>query len=803
MSKNAITNSIRTRIKVTGIVQGVGFRPYVYRHAIELKLNGSVLNNQQGVTIELQGEADTIDNFVEILRQSPPPLARIDNIQITTLTLEKECNSFTIIQSEGEGDAVVAVSADKSTCQDCLDDMADPDNRHYGYPFTNCTNCGPRYTLINALPYDRKHTSMAGFEMCDDCEKAYRDPLDRRYHAQPVSCPVCGPHVSLLTNQGKLIAERDDALNQTIERLAAGDILAIKGLGGFHLVCDATNELAVQKLRERKQRPAKPLAVMAVDEAMARKFVSGNEAEWQLLSSKERPITLMRKASNHDAIAHNPNIILAPSLAPGIDKLGIFLPYTPLHHLLLSRFQRPLVATSANLSGEPIITNKDDILIHLGHVVDAVLDHDRAIINGCDDSVVQIVAEKLQVMRMARGYAPFSLHSKTQLPQRILAVGAQQKNTIAFGFGNNLFLSPHIGDLFSLEAETYFSDTLGTFKRLYDFNPDLLVRDKHPDYAPSQWAQSFYDQNQEKNGGSVTIESVQHHYAHVLSLMAVNQYTGKVLGLSFDGTGLGEDGTLWGGEALLADIHGFERIAHLQAFKLIGGEQAIKDPRRLLLSLLFERFSLEQVLDLKLDALQSMPKLMVTNLHKLWLSNSGCTLTSSIGRLFDAAACALGLIEKTQFEGQAGMLIEAAANRVTTDSPNKEFSLNLTLADAKQKSSDAIPKWDGARLIADMLDTLAQTNSSPKDRQACINRLAQGFMEAIGDKACCIASEITGEQSDISVALCGGVFQNRYLSEYCINKLMALGISHLESGQIPINDGGIALGQVWYGLHNS
>ncbi len=781
MSNQAITNSIRTRIKVTGIVQGVGFRPYVYRHATELKLFGSVLNNQQGVTIELQGAPEIIDQFADILRQSPPPLARIDNIEITQQQFDPHCNHFTIIQSEGEGDAVVAVSADKSTCQDCLDDMADPNNRHYQYPFTNCTNCGPRYTLINALPYDRKHTSMASFEMCEDCANAYQDPLDRRYHAQPVSCPVCGPHITLLDKEGSTLAERQSALSQTIAQLKAGDILAVKGLGGFHLICDATNEQAVQKLRLRKQRPAKPLAVMAADETMARQLVQGSQAEWQLLSSKERPITLMQKQE-----CDSPQAELAQSIAPGIDKLGIFLPYTPLHHLLLSELKRPIVATSANRSGEPIITNKEAIFTHLGQVIDGVLDHDRPIINGCDDSVVQIVAGKLQVMRMARGYAPYSLRHNECIDRHTLAVGAQQKNSIAFGFKHNLFLSPHIGDLFSIEAEAYFTDTLTTFNRLYDFTPEHIIRDRHPDYAPSQWTQRYIE-TKEQESQSVSHSVVQHHYAHVLSMMAVNQYTEKVLGLTFDGTGLGDDNTLWGGEALVADIHGFTRIGHLKPFKLIGGEQAIKDPRRLLLSLLFEQMSVEQILALELEALASMPKLMITNLHKLWLSNSACMLTSSIGRLFDACACALGFIEKTQFEGQAGMLIEAAAIRYDRQSRNAAAPLNLTLATANNI-------WDGSSLIVQIVNALGQN----REQTLVKEQLAKSFVYALGDLACDIAKQ----HAQLPVALCGGVFQNRYLSEYCSEKLASLGIEQLSSDQIPINDGGIALGQLWYGIHN-
>lgn len=436
----------RCQLQITGIVQGVGFRPFVYRYALECQLTGTVLNNAKGVTIELQGTEENLTQFITTLNTTPPPLARIDNISQTLLPILLSETTFEIIKSDSHEDddpsspigAQVAVSADKSTCQDCLNDMHNPDDRHFGYAFTNCTNCGPRYTIIDALPYDRHNTAMADFDMCPECAKAYQNPLDRRYHAQPVSCPVCGPRLSLKTPQGEYIIPNTSnfstpelstdlaILTAAADRLHQGQILAIKGLGGFHLICDARSDKAVNTLRLRKQRQAKPLAVMMTDITMAQHYVTGTDAEWRVLSSQERPIVLMSSRAEHD---------LSPAVAPNLNKLGVFLPYTPLHHLLLGLFKGPLVATSANVSGEPIITDCDELIHHLSHVVDAIVDHNRPIINGCDDSVVQVIQPhmdspaEVQVLRLARGYAPLSFPLEIPLSQSILAVGAQQKNS--------------------------------------------------------------------------------------------------------------------------------------------------------------------------------------------------------------------------------------------------------------------------------------------------------------------------------------------------------------------------------------
>uniref|UniRef100_E6XKI5 Carbamoyltransferase HypF n=1 Tax=Shewanella putrefaciens (strain 200) TaxID=399804 RepID=E6XKI5_SHEP2 len=788
----------RYKLHITGIVQGVGFRPFVYRYALDNQLTGTVLNNAQGVTIELQGNETGLELFITALKSNPPPLARIDQITQTLLPVIEGETLFAIIESCDEdidgASSHVAVSADKSTCQDCLNDMHNPEDRHFGYAFTNCTNCGPRYTIINALPYDRHNTAMADFIMCPDCAKSYYDPLDRRYHAQPVSCPNCGPQLYLKTPQGEDITPvnvtQQTVLQLAANRLAQGQILAIKGLGGFHLVCDARHTGAVTALRQRKQRQAKPLAVMVANIAMAQRYVTGTDAEWQVLSSQERPIVLMNSVPAND---------LSIEVAPNLDKLGVFLPYTPLHHLLLALFNGPLVATSANVSGEPIITHCDELVSHLSHVVDAIVDHNRPIINGCDDSVVQVIQPRthdtapylippsVQVLRLARGFAPASFSLTTPLTQSILAVGAQQKNAIAFGFGSNVFLSPHIGDLFSVSAEQYFERTLTTFSRLYHFEPKWIICDKHPDYAPSRWAQanSVLDANNAIDTSQQRkCFSVQHHHAHVLSVMAINQYRDPVLGFSFDGTGLGEDGRLWGGEVLLTTLDKAERLAHFEPIALLGGEQAIKQPVRLLLALLFEQMSLSEVLALPLPILRCLSPNTLTNLHKIW-QNGSAIESSSVGRLFDALACALGLIETTLFEGQAGMAIEAAANRADMLALDP-LSLDLPFSEGQ---------WNSSAMFKQIIQLITAQPLTAHRRDT----IARAFLHTLGEAICVYAAKY----KHLPTVLCGGVFQNKYLLEYCLSQLSVQGNQVLSSQHIPINDGGIALGQLWYGIHQT
>ncbi|WP_412523341.1 carbamoyltransferase HypF [Shewanella chilikensis] len=807
-----MTALVAQSFNIKGIVQGVGFRPWIFQLAKRFQLTGHVLNDGQGVSILVQGPEMALAGFRAALDTERPPLCRIDELTVSHAQVQ-DLQDFTIAHSSaGQAAAIVTVGSDKSSCDACLAEIRDPNNRHFGYPFTNCTHCGPRYTIIRNLPYDRHNTAMAGFALCDACRQAYEDPMDRRYHAQPVSCAKCGPELTLRGAGGEILAKREQALAQTIALIEQGKILAIKGLGGFHLICDAGNHDAVTELRRRKCRPAKPLALMMPSIEFAKQYAEGSSAEWQLLSSQERPIVLMAKKQH---LADAP--ALSSAIAPDIDRLGLFLPYTPLHTLLLDGLQRPLVATSANRSGEPIITDGDEVLQQLGKpplaVVDAILDHNRPIINGCDDSVVQMLDDELQVLRLARGYAPLSLPSKSlasmnivskslanrgtednssnKLPS-LLAVGPQQKNTLALNIGNQLYLSPHIGDLFSVEAEGYFERTLQSFQRLYRFEPEAIIRDKHPDYASSRWAERQSARQLE----------VQHHFAHLLAVMAANDYSGKVLGFSFDGTGLGDDNQLWGGELLLADCQGFQRLATLSPMTLLGGEQAIREPWRLLYSLLLQNHGIEELQQLAVFAAEPAAKL--TNLGKL--ANSGIGPKShSIGRLFDAAAALLANLRLSQYEGQAGIILETLARRAIAAGKQQrveklglELKLEHELEPTNTRAELVLGQWQSAPLFSALLLAWRTEPDSELLALAFIQAIGKGIITAALKARNWLKAE---GRDELPLVLSGGVFQSRLLSEYCHRELARLEFHRLKPGLVPVNDGGIALGQLWYGLH--
>ncbi|WP_025820302.1 carbamoyltransferase HypF [Shewanella marina] len=761
-SPNHNTELKRVRLIVNGIVQGVGFRPFIYRLACEFNLTGFVLNNPQGVIVEFQGQTEALDSCLQALPLQLPPLARVDHIEQQCLAVIDTETDFSIHASSHSQQAIAVISTDKSCCQDCVNDINHPQSRFFGYPFTNCTNCGPRYTIINSLPYDRPATAMADFMMCSECQAAYDNPLDRRYHAQPISCPNCGPQLRLLTATGELVANKEAALSQTVNAIKQGKIVAIKGLGGFHLVCDASNNQAVALLRQRKHRPHKPLAIMVADVKQAKQYAQATDNEWKLLASQERPIVLLNKSNQCDTL-------LSEHVAPNINKIGIFLPYTPLHQLLFNQLDCPIVATSANISGEPIIAASEQIISKLGSVVDLILDHNRPIINPCDDSLVQLIDDELLVIRLARGYAPLTLPLVQKLPKTYLAVGAQQKNTVALGFDKQLLISPYIGDLFTIGSEQRFQQTITLLQELYQLQAEQVISDCHPDYFSSQFAQSQGVANQQ----------VQHHYAHVLAVMAMQQYRDNVIGISFDGTGLGDDGTLWGGEALLADVHGYQRLAHLTPFKLIGRQQAIKEPLRIVLSLLLQHYSLAEIEQLQLSCFKQVPKLKLTQLTQLWQLPQ-CISSSSMGRVFDAVAVLLGLIEQNQFEGQAGMLLAQAAYQA--DSP---YSFELTLVN---------DQWQLHRLFKQIVDIV----SSQPLTDTVIANIAAGFMQAIAHAVVTLAQQ----HAELPIVLCGGVLQNEYLLSCCNQQLKQAGINRLYQQTLPLNDSSIALGQLWYSIHN-
>jgi hydrogenase maturation protein HypF len=777
MTHSAISEPapLRREFRLNGIVQGVGFRPFVYGLALSHRLTGYVLNDANGVTIGVQGGCEQLDAFARELKTLAPPLSRIDSFGTRELPLDDDPDfdgTFHIRASQQQSAATVAISPDQGMCEACARDIANPADRHHRYPFTNCTHCGPRYSIIRRLPYDRPHTAMASFAMCPNCAQAYEDPLDRRYHAQPVSCPDCGPQPCWRAGNGAALAEREDALQAAASALQAGALIAVKGMGGYHLMCDACNEQAVARLRQLKRRARKPLAVMMGSLDEAKLHVEGGEAEWELLKSQPRPITLLRKRA-----ADPGTIPLAEGIAPGIPYLGVMLPYTPLHQLLLEACAIPLVATSANGRGSPILIECKSVIAELGAQIDGILDHDRPILHPCDDSLVQWAGGRRQTLRLARGYAPCTPSLKEAVTQSVLAVGAQQKNQLALAFGRQRIYSPYIGDLHSLPMQGHFEQTLETFRALYDLKPKTLVSDHHPGYLSHQWAKAYCAAE------GATHLKVQHHHAHLLGVMAEHDIKGPVLGFAFDGTGLGDDGTLWGGELLIADVKGFERVAHLKPFRLIGGEQAIREPVRQLLGLLFESHKSDEIGALDLPVISQMPVERLANLHQLWCLGRNAPYTSSMGRLFDAVAALLGLVDEPDYEGEAGLLLEAAALRLA---PSAE-PWPLHFAITEQADGPLLIDW--APLVAELIEQRHQVETTS---------LAAGFIRAIVELIATLAKRFPG----YPLVLGGGVFQNRVLMDQLVPRLEAAGRETLTSQTLPLNDGGIAAGQLWFAIHH-
>lgn len=754
----------RCLLQVSGIVQGVGFRPFIYQLATRLELSGWVLNDSDGVTIDIQGLKDKLHQFIQHLTEQAPPLARIDNVIHRDLPLINR-QGFEIRHSDGNASATVSISPDKAICADCLVDLRNPDSRFYHYPFTNCTNCGPRYTIIQQLPYDRCHTSMQKFKLCPACETAYRDPMNRRYHAQPISCELCGPLVRLLSGDEHFIAEEEHAIRETAQLITSGCIVAVKGLGGFHLVCDATNTKAVTRLREIKYRQRKPFAVMVSHEEVAKQYVTGDLKEWQALNSSAAPIVLMCRLDDS---------LISPVVAPDAPYLGVMLPYTPLHALLFDELQRingplSLVVTSANRSGVPMAINREEVFAQFGDDLDAVLDHSRDIVNPIDDSVVHYAGGKIRILRLARGYAPQS-YAMPHQDQCVMAVGAQQKASVAYAIPGQWMVSPYIGDLTSIDMEQRYELAMHAFTRLYQAEPTLWIHDHHPGYFSTRYAKQY-----------ASCIGVQHHYAHVLAVMAEYGLDKPVLGFTFDGTGWGDDDTVWGGEVLKASLHGYERIGHLRSFKLIGGEKAIKEPARLLLAMLLEIYPLETIKALNLDAFNQWSDRYLQNLYQLWLSGSHSPYCSSVGRLFDAWALLLTLLKDVDFEGESGLMIERAAMKC----PHLSMELSM--------------RWDRNNVL-DWAPALKQTLSCRVD---CGEQWPQVMSRAL--LAALISAVVTmaGRHPDLPIVVGGGVFQNRVLMDGVTDALVSHPAGFFAGSQLPANDGGISTGQLWFGLHQT
>jgi len=736
------------RVRIQGQVQGVGFRPFAYSLAQKYGVRGWVNNSAQGVNLVVEGEEETLAIFMQSLEADLPWPGQIQNLQVEAVP----CQGFTDfkIRASEAGAKTALILPDLATCRDCWAEIFDPGDRRYRYPFTNCTHCGPRYSIIAGLPYDRSQTSMQGFRLCAECQREYDDPGDRRFHAQPNACHRCGPQVQLWDAGGQVLASREAALSQTVGWLQEGKIVAVKGVGGFQLWVDATQAEAVQELRRRKNRPHKPFAVMFPQLASVAACCYCDAMEQKYLTSPQAPILLLRQRAN---------FLLAANLAPGNLELGAMLPSMPLHGLLLEALQKPVVATSGNRSGEPICIDNQEALEHLSAIADYFLVHDRPILRAVDDSVGRVIEGQLQLLRRARGYAPLPLGRATQGPP-VLAVGGQLKNTVALALGESIYLSQHIGDLENSRAVQGFEQTLASLSQLYDFAPQAIVQDLHPDYFTSQYA---WTQTQPQL-------AVQHHQAHILAVVAEHRLQPPLLGIAWDGSGLGTDGTLWGGEFFDWNHSGWQRLAHLRPFPLLGGTQAILEPPRVALALL--KVAGLSPLPPSLTAYFSSARL--TQLETLYSQAINAPLTSSMGRLFDGVAALLGLVTKISFEGQGAIALESQTAEVET-ADFYPFRLEAV--------SPQIIDWQP--LLANLLGDLSRSVPS--------TIIATKFHNTLVEIICCLCNRQGLEQ----VLLTGGCFQNRYLLTRAITRLRGEGFRVYWSQQFPPNDGALALGQIW------
>jgi hydrogenase maturation protein HypF len=747
----------RLKIIIRGAVQGVGFRPFVYRLAAELELNGWVNNSAHGVLVEVEGGRERLEQFLLRLEREKPAISFIQSLE-SSFADPLGYVGFEIRKSDG-GEKTALVMPDIATCPECLREIFDPRNRRFGYPFTNCTHCGPRYSIIESLPYDRPRTTMKQFTMCAECAREYRDPGNRRFHAQPNACPECGPQLELWNMQGAILARRDAALEEAAEALRQGGIVGVKGLGGFHLMTDARNEDAVRRLRERKHREEKPFALMFPDAEDVLRECELTPLEERLLRSPESPIVLVR----HKIFAAS---TLAPSIAPGNPMLGVMLGYTPLHHLLMRALSFAVVATSGNLSDEPICIDEHDALERLSTIADLLLVHDRPILRHVDDSIVRVMAGREMVMRRARGFAPLPVLLEEAMPT-VLAVGAHQKNTVALSVGRQVFLSQHIGDLETAQASVAFESVVESLKALYEATPAIVACDLHPNYISTGYAKRV----------CAHPAGVQHHYAHVLACMAENEVKAPALGVAWDGSGWGTDGTVWGGEFLKIDEYGYTRVARLRPMRLAGGERAVREPRRCGLSLLFETLG-EPVFTCQefspVHAFSSADRKIIATMLRQGLNSPW---TSSVGRIFDAVASLIGVRQIARYEGQAAMELEWLAAQ-SAESGTYDFELTAP-------ANDAVPaELNWAPMVRGILADLA--------RQTKQDAIARKFHNTLVEMIARMASEHAG----LPLALSGGCFQNRLLTELAVTRLEADGVKVYWHQRVPPNDGGIALGQV-------
>lgn len=739
------------RWQLTGQVQGVGFRPYVYRLAVKHQLQGWVKNLAGNVEIHVQGQPQHLQQFAESLIRLAPPLAhpQIESCQIVPCEV---CTQFTILPSEVETRPHIHIPTDYFTCSECLAELRNPHDRRYQYPFINCTQCGPRYTLIERLPYDRPNTSMAHFPLCADCALEYHNPADRRFHAQPLACPVCGPQVWWENNTGsERVTEPQQALQRCLQALKCGEIVGVKGVGGYHLLCDASHHASIQRLRLHKPRPAKPLAVLfpelgADGLEQIKQYVQVSADAAALLRSPQRPIVLLPRQQG---------CTLSPLLAPGLKEIGVMLPYSPLHHLLLDRFAAPLVATSANISGEPVLTQQSQVQQRLAHVADSFLHHTRPIVRPADDSVFRYIAHKPRPIRLARGYAPQELPLNQPLVEPVLAVGGHLKNTIALAWEDRLVVSPHIGELAAPLSLDTFAQTINDLQRLYRVKVKSVIHDAHPNYASTRWAKAQ----------GLPCHSVLHHHAHAAALAGEYQHQAPDNWLIFvwDGVGYGADHSLWGGEVFHGQLGAWQRVGHWRPFFLPGGEKAGRAPWRSAAALCWE-VGLQWPIPVKHDEL----------IYQAWQRRLNCPRSTAAGRLFDAAAALLGLVHHASYEAQGPMLLEAMINQAH---PGPVLPLQALAAGQWQ--------LDWEPLLSFLLNS-----------QYSIAERASGFHHSLAQGLCAQAQQLAQHYPVTQVGLCGGVFQNQYLTELSLELLNAAGFNSFLPQQFPCNDAAISVGQV-------
>jgi hydrogenase maturation protein HypF len=742
--------AVRTRAYVSGLVQGVGFRPFVWREATNRGLSGWVGNDAVGVVLEAEGDREAVAALLEALRL-PPPLARVDEVRSVALPPIGD-SGFQVRASDTDGARRALVSPDTATCRDCLSELRDPADRRFGYPFINCTNCGPRYTIVLSVPYDRSRTTMATFPMCADCQAEYDDPANRRFHAEPVCCPACGPRLRLLDRDGREVAA--DPVAGAVSMLRRGNVVAVKGLGGYHLAVDARQEEAVAVLRGRKHREDRPFAVMVVDVDAARELCAIGPEELSLLTSTARPIVLLTRRGAAD---------VAPSVAPGSPSLGLMLPYTPLHTLLLEAFAGPLVLTSGNTSDEPIAFEDDDAAQRLNGIADAFLVHDRAIRTRVDDSVYKVVRGRALPVRRSRGYVPHALDLPHACPQPVLACGSALKNTFCVTRGPHAFVSHHVGDLDDYATMRSYLDGITHLTSLLDVSPTVVAHDLHPDYPSTRYAVELPD---------VELVAVQHHHAHIASCLADNRVTGPVIGVAFDGIGLGSDGSVWGGEFLVADLAGFTRVASLDEVAMPGGDMAARQPWRMALTHLDAAYEGAPPPGLAVVARQGHQWDQVRSVAR---SGVNSPLTSSAGRLFDAVSALLGVRDVVTYEGQAAIELEQVAD------PDETGTY------AVEVSRETLARVQVAHLVRAVTEDLLAGTPVPV--------IAARFHTALADVVVDVCHRVRDLHGLSTVALSGGCFQNALLLCRCLDRLESAGFTVLTHRQVPPNDGGISLGQ--------